>query len=498
MEEKELTAAPVKIPVLPPLEIEISNKIKVNMTDEKWDDALEWILTLARRTEPTVQTILMCSVDYAPVKKDATGKGPALAYTYYDRLRMQIGLDFDRIGAATTNPKFTLFLVYHEFMHNLLQHFTRRSICEYQKKDARLTNVLIDYYCNTAALEMANIKKEEIDKIMRDFYEKEGTIEPENLKDIAIIGEPEIKKMAESFGLKYPFEQELDDMIEEELLDLFFNSPKMKDYEAGQQELNDLVEKLLNGAPGSHDEMEKSLEEAAKKMGTDVSGLKDLIQSRLNSEFEEAEKSSGNGGSAVGRHRARNKKKIDILNTFKIKNAIGKKLVKQIERTYARPYRKSEENASVIRKGKRKLKGNKLVVGIDVSGSVSESDLLKIYAICNGYLAKSQGELEVVFWSSCEIVPERDVIESVTRYEELEKFKVYSSGGTEYNYFIDYITKKFTKEKISLVTISDFYLCSYPNYPSCVKESYHLATVKEGEKLSRKHYPSSHTVLIKE
>ena len=66
------------------------------------------------------------------------------------------------------------------------------------------------------------------------------------------------------------------------------------------------------------------------------------------------------------------------------------------------------------------------------------------------------------------------------------------------NYFIDYITKKFTKEKISLVTISDFYLCSYPNYPSCVKESYHLATVKEGEKLSRKHYPSSHTVLIKE
>ena len=197
MEEKELTAAPVKIPVLPPLEIEISNKIKVNMTDEKWDDALEWILTLARRTEPTVQTILMCSVDYAPVKKDATGKGPALAYTYYDRLRMQIGLDFNRIGAATTNPKFTLFLVYHEFMHNLLQHFTRRSICEYQKKDARLTNVLIDYYCNTAALEMANIKKEEIDKIMRDFYEKEGTIEPENLKNIA----SSTKNSTNNFGL---------------------------------------------------------------------------------------------------------------------------------------------------------------------------------------------------------------------------------------------------------------------------------------------------------
>lgn len=498
MEEKELTMAPVKIPVLPPLDIEVSNKIKVQMTDEKWDAALEWILTLARRTEPTVQTILMCSVDYEPVKKDETGKGPALAYTFYNRLRMQIGLDFDRIGAATKNPKFTLFLIYHEFMHNLLQHFTRRSIVEYQKKDPRLTNVLIDYYCNTAALDMSNLKQSEVNEIMRDFYDREGAIPKEKLKDIGIIGEPEIKNLAENFGLKYPFEQELDDMIEEELLDIFFNSPKMKDYQAGQEALNELIDKLLNGAPGSHEEMEKSLEAAAKELGTDVSGLKDLIQSKLNSEFEEAEKTAGQGGSAVGRHKARNRKKIDILNTFKIKNAIGKKLVKHTKRTYARPYRKYDEDPQFIRKGKQKLKGNKLVVGIDVSGSVSESDLQKIYAICNGYLSKSQGELEVVFWSSCPIVPERDVIESVTRYEELERHSIYSSGGTQIEFVYEYLEKKYTKEKISFVNISDFYFCTYPPLPSCIKEAYHLAVSKESEAISRKKYPNAHTVLVKE
>jgi len=63
--ENEIIKEPVKAPVFPPLDIRISDKIKVQMDDAKWDDAMEWILTLSRKDEPTVQTILMCSVDYA-------------------------------------------------------------------------------------------------------------------------------------------------------------------------------------------------------------------------------------------------------------------------------------------------------------------------------------------------------------------------------------------------------------------------------------------------
>ena len=496
--ENEIIKEPVKAPVFPPLDIRISDKIKVQMDDAKWDDAMEWILTLSRKDEPTVQTILMCSVDYAPVKKTPEGFGPALAYTYYDRLRMQIAIDFTRVGATTEDPKYSLFLIYHEFMHNLLQHFTRRSITEYQKRDANLTNVLIDYYCNIAALDMAKTDKDTINKYMRSYYTKEGLKAQEEIDNIGIVHEKEIAELAEKFGLEYPFEQPLDEMIEEELLEIFFNSPKMKDYENGQKALKDAVEKLMKGAPGSHEEMEKSIEAAAKELGMDPGGLKDLIQSKLNAEFEDAEKTAGQGGSAVGRHRARNKKKIDILNTFKIKNVIGKKLVRHTKRTYSRPYRKSDEDVNVIRKGKQKLKGNKLVVAIDVSGSVSESDLQKCFAICNGYLAKNQGELEVVFWSSCEIVPKRDVIESVTRYEDLEKHPVYSSGGTVVEHLHNYLEKKYTKEKISFVNISDFYFCTYPPLPECIKEAYHLAVCKEAEDISRKRYPNAHTVLVKE
>ena len=345
---------------------------------------------------------------------------------------------------------------------------------------------------------MAKTDKDTINRYMRSYYTKEGLKAQEEIDNIGIVHEKEIGELAEKFGLEYPFEQPLDEMIEEELLEIFFNSPKMKDYENGQKALKDAVEKLMKGAPGSHEEMEKSIEAAAKELGMDPGGLKDLIQSKLNAEFEDAEKTAGQGGSAAGRHRARNKKKIDILNTFKIKNVIGKKLVRHTKRTYSRPYRKSDEDVNVIRKGKQKLKGNKLVVAIDVSGSVSESDLQKCFAICNGYLAKNQGELEVVFWSSCEIVPERDVIESVTRYEELKKHSVYSSGGTQIEFVHEYLEKKYTKEKISYVNISDFYFCTYPPLPSCIKEAYHLAVCKEGESISRKKYPNAHTVLVKE
>ena len=207
----------------------------------------------------------------------------------------------------------------------------------------------------------------------------------------------------------------------------------------------------------------------------------------------------GSNAGTVGRHVNRNRKKIDILNTFKIKTTIGKRLKKDTKRTYSKPFRKYEIDFEVMRKGKLKLKGDKLVVGIDVSGSVSQQDLEKIYAICDGYLSKNQGELEVVFWSSCEIVPERDVIESVTNYKEMQRHKIYTSGGTVIEFFYNYLNNKFkTKEKISLVIISDFYLCNYPKFPECVKDAYNLAVCEEGEKLSKKHYPEAKTVLVRD
>lgn len=485
-----------------PLEIFITERQKVTLTDEKWDEGLEWILVWSRKYESMVQSILLCSVDFQVVKKDPeTKKGLSLAYTYYDKLRMQIALDFDRLGGCSDKPNYALFLMYHEFMHNLLQHFTRKTIDEYRKKDANLVNIIIDFYCNDAALEMAKIKKEEANEYTRKAYALDGMMTEEELNKIGLIHEKEILDLAEKFGIKDKFTEPLNEMIEEEVLALFFESDKMKEYEKGQQALKQAVQDLLDKMKGNgnHEEIQKSFEEIAKEMGTDVDGIKGYIESKLQSEFEDASKSVGQGGNLAERHVKRNRKKIDVLNTFKIKNVIGKRLKKDTKRTYARPYRKSDDEVQIIRKGKMKLKGDKLVVAIDVSGSVSQADLLKIYAICNGYLSKNQGEMEVIFWSSCPIVEARDVIESVTDYNDLEKFKVHSDGGTVVEYLYKYLDEKFPKAgSLNFVNISDFYFGSFPKLPSCIKQAYHLAVEANGEEISRKHYPNAVTVLVRD
>lgn len=484
------------------MEIFITERQKVTLTDQKWDEGLEWILVWSRKLESMVQSILLCSVDFQVVQKDpVTTKGLSLAYTYYDKLRMQIALDFDRLGGCSDKPNYALFLMYHEFMHNLLQHFTRKTIVEYRKQDANLVNIIIDFYCNDAALEMSKLKKEEANEFTKKALALDGLMTEEELEKVGLIHEKEILDLAEKFEIKDKFTQPLNEMVEEEVLALFFESDKMKEYQKGQQALKQAVQDLLDKMKGNgnHEAIEESFEKVAKEMGTDVEGIKSYIESKLQAEFEDAAKSAGQGGNLAERHIKRNRKKIDILNTFKIKNVIGKRLKKDTKRTYARPYRKSDDDIKIIRKGKMKLKGDKLVVAIDVSGSVSQADLLKIYAICNGYLSKNQGEMEVVFWSSCPIKPERDVIESVTDYNDLEKFKVHSDGGTVVEYLYTYLENKYPKESsLNFVNISDFYFGSFPKLPSCVKQAYHLAVEKNGYEISKKHYPDAITVLVKD
>lgn len=483
-----------------PLEIKVGRKEKVTIEDKNWGAALEWILVYSRKNEPAVQTMLMCVTDFEEVKKDpVTTRGMALAYTYYTGKRMKIALDFDRIGGTCDEPGYILFMIYHEFMHNLLQHFTRKTITYYQKQDPQLTNVIIDYYCNVAALDMARMQENKVKELVKKTYSLDGLNTEEEIEGFGMIGEQEIRELAKKFEVELP-KGDLRDSVEEELLELFFNSQKYKDYKAGEEKLVNYIKGLLDKINGDHEAFDEALDKMAKETGADKESLKDLMQARLSSDFEESMRNAGGSNAGtVGRHVNRNRKKIDILNTFKIKTTIGKRLKKDTKRTYSKPFRKYELDFEVMRKGKLKLKGDKLIVGIDVSGSVSQQDLEKIYAICDGYLSKNQGELEVVFWSSCEIVPERDVIESVTNYKEMQRHKVYSSGGTVVGYLLDYLNNKFkTKEKVSLVMISDFYFSEYPEYPECVKDSFNLAVCEEGFKIAKKHYPKSHNVLVRE
>lgn len=173
-------------------------------------------------------------------------------------------------------------------------------------------------------------------------------------------------------------------------------------------------------------------------------------------------------------------------------------MIHKTKRTYSNPYRKQDDEfCDIVRRGKTRLKGNKLIVAIDVSGSVSEAELMKIYNICLGYLDKG-GELQVIFWSSCPVVPERDVINSVMKFEDLERHSVFSSGGTVVEHLYSYLNETFTKDKINFVNISDFAFWNFPELPTCVEKAYHLAICPSGLELSKKHYPKAENVLVKE
>ena len=472
----------------------------IEMDDENFLDGLEWVLAYSRKLEKLAQTILMCSTDFLPCKKDEAGNSISLAYTFYSDKRMQIALDFDRLTNVESVDIF-MFFVYHELMHNLLQHFTRPKIAEYTKKNPKLVNVIIDFYANEAALEMSGTKKKQIDDNIAEVMYSTLEEKQEFFKNGGgIVDEQKILDLAKKFEITMP--KPLNEMVEEKVLELFFESEKMKEAEAAGSELAAAIEQLgENSSFDDHGEFEKALAEAAEKAGMDVDSLKDLIQAKLESELSEASKTAsgaGTGGNILERHLKRNRKKINILNTFKIKNVIGRRLIVKTKRTYSNPYRKQDqEMADIVRKGKQRLKGNKLIVAIDVSGSVSEVELMKIYNICLGYLDKG-GELQVVFWSSCEIIPERDVITSVMKFEELEKHKVHSSGGTQVEYLYKYLNETFTKTKVNFVNISDFEFWNFPELPACIEKAYHLAICPSGEQLSRKHYPMSETFLVKE
>ena len=114
-------------------------------------------------------------------------------------------------------------------------------------------------------------------------------------------------------------------------------------------------------------------------------------------------------------------------------------------------------NQIIIFKGNKKINGSKLVVAIDVSGSITEADLEKFINMLYGLNKKKKDYLfDIIYWSDNDIKENQTYYEDVKDIKEFAKKEIYSSGGTDISYLHSYLNERY-KEAIEVVNITDGY-----------------------------------------
>ena len=133
-----------------------------------------------------------------------------------------------------------------------------------------------------------------------------------------------------------------------------------------------------------------------------------------------------------------------------------KALGKNTEKSYKKLHRK-KQGSEIVFKGNLKTNGYKLIIGIDVSGSISEQDLNMFVNMLYGLNKKKKDYLfDIVYWSDNDIKQNKTYFEDISDIKEFAKKKVYSTGGTDVTEFHNYLNERY-KEPIEIINITDGY-----------------------------------------
>lgn len=118
---------------------------------------------------------------------------------------------------------------------------------------------------------------------------------------------------------------------------------------------------------------------------------------------------------------------------------------------------------------------------IDVSGSVSESELKLIYSHVKEFNKKHQDDvrMDLFFWSSGEIKPERDLIKNVKENNLVSE--PYTYYGTDLSYVCDFLKKEYEGKEIIFINITDTYFRAEDLPAEIVKKHYVVCTAQGRE-----------------
>lgn len=478
--------------------LKIGNVIKeYNLKDEKDSQLMLNNLFLYYSSKfPFFINVLITMSDILDVQEEQKEQ---LAYTYYDYEyeRIKIHINYDRIQEMQLPSEMIMFLIFHEYLHNYYYHFQRMK--EQSKENPTLANIVMDYYVNEL------------------LYELFPSISRNNFKqlNLGIIDQKAMEEICKSIQKDFPYTFN-DKPLEPIMYDYLKKEFKMN----GEDGENDQESSGNNGSgtgngnssqgrgkPLDNHEIgiekeresmdkvnEKRQKEGKPKMSEQ--DMQSLTQNKMEAIEKEIEQNQGigSGDQVIIREKEKLLKKNPFLNTLKLKRIINSKLKSNTIKTYKRISRK-RDNSQIIFKGKLKQEGRKVVVALDVSGSISDKDLKMFYEMLNGFLSdkKHNTSLDVIYWSDCDIKSKLNFHQNIKDIKDLMKLKTHSSGGTDISYLHNFIKDYYgkNKEKIVLINITDGQFYINDTIPKECIQYYFILTEKGQEENIINNYPDS-------
>lgn len=440
------------------------------------------ILLLYISNFPFFINTIMALADIEDVGEEERKKG-ALAYTYYNyqNNRIKIHLNFEKMENLKFGEAEIIFLIFHEYLHNYFYHMTRME--KESKDNPEMANIVMDYYVNELLLRL--FKRETKNNFT---YKNIAMVEQEFLEEASI----------KYLNKKFPYDYE-NKPIENKMYEWFKQNCPNISLPSGCS---------LDSHEIGKEKEEQSMEDAnsdREKQGKDKMSKQDM-QALAKNSIETTENNIknnyayGRGEEMFIREKEKITQKNPFLNMLKLQRIINSKLREHYVKSYRRLSRK-RDNSEIIFKGKTKQFGQKVVVALDVSGSISDKDLKLFYEMLAGFVEKNkETSLDVIYWSSCDIVPEVNFHQNVKDINALMKLKMHSSGGTEIEYLNKFIEKYYgtKREKIVLINITDGYFYMDGKIPEEVIQYFFVLTEPDQEEKILKKYKKVKTVVIKD
>ncbi|MGL5716380.1 MAG: hypothetical protein ACRCXX_13690 [Cetobacterium sp.] len=465
---------------------------------------------------PFFTNLLLNLADIEDVHEER--KEDSLAYTYFDHQfeRIKIRINFNKIqnGMALNNGKVVrfnnenvLFIIYHELLHNFFHHFSRHEM--YNKEYPQLSNIVQDGYCN--------------EFLFRLFKEGKDIV-PSNLECIDF---DELKSLAKKHCPNeiFPFDKYEDKPLEEVVIEYFLrnkatwqknnNGNGGSGLPSGTSPGNpngDLEGEGASGAQDNHGVGDKYSKDSLKRVNENrkannkseisESEAANLASKKIDHAANEAQMISGEGMSKGEKEFVRFKEKImkkdPFLNFVVIKNTIKKLTSKGYYKTYSKPSRKKQGSKDIVFKGRVKDEGLHVVVGVDVSGSVSDKELMKIYEMLSYFMTKNSKDvsMDIFYWSSCELKENIHFHKDIKSFNDLMKLKVHTSGGTDLSTVHNFLDSYYQNKKIAFLNITDgeFY---YHKPSECIAQYFFCLTSERTETFIREKFPKATTKVCR-
>lgn len=425
------------------------------------EDLVQKLLLIFRRDYVFFINMLLnlANIEEIPLTKEGEIDS-SLAYTFYNHIdeRIQIRLNFRKMAEMNFDYKATLFVIFHELLHNYFFHFTRMK--EENELNPKFSNVVEDLYINEYLKTLLEIDLKDFEKI--------------GLSGIFLDDFLQIVKSLP----KQLTPEEIMSTTEKQLFYFYYNQfPPGYDCNSGKRN-----GQSVDDHSRSIEAMKESANRYEEEKGVNISkdDLENLMENRINVKEQEIKNSLENFSPKEGElfeRKIQIFKKKPFLNTLKIKRVISSKLAKDNLKNYSRPSRK-KNSGTVIYKGKTKQFGNKVIIGIDVSGSMSDNDLQQVLSLVNTFheAHKQYTVLDIIYWSSHKL-EKNCIFKDVKDIEELSKKGFFSSGGTRLKTFHDAL--KEYKEPLSVINITDGYFENCPIPDNVV--DYHFV-INNGDK----------------